>query len=142
MSYATVLAFATLFLVSTISLIAYLFCSRSTIPRPLQPEHNIETRLNCETRPNLTYAEAERQDPRAATAGCCAICLVDFDDEEEGEDEPLKLLPDCGHLFHAICIDQWLWQHPTCPVCRSSVMAGATAMHLAVEIPFEIEQEA
>ncbi|PKU73502.1 hypothetical protein MA16_Dca008066 [Dendrobium catenatum] len=48
MNYATVLTIATLFLVSPISLIAYLFCSRSTVPRPLQPEHNIETRLNDE----------------------------------------------------------------------------------------------
>ncbi|KAH0455884.1 hypothetical protein IEQ34_015916 [Dendrobium chrysotoxum] len=126
MSYATILTIAVLFLIATMTLICYLFCFPSTVPRPLQPEHSIETRLDDGTWPHLTYAEAKRQHPRAATAGCCAICQAEFDDEEEGEDEPLRLLPDCGHLFHAICIDQWLQQHTTCPVCRSLVMAGAT----------------
>ncbi|KAH0460324.1 hypothetical protein IEQ34_010987 [Dendrobium chrysotoxum] len=33
-----------------------------------------------------------------------SVSLVNYDDEE-GEDKPLRFLPDCGHLFHAICVD-------------------------------------
>ncbi|KAH0463653.1 hypothetical protein IEQ34_008235 [Dendrobium chrysotoxum] len=141
MSYATAIITVVLFLVPTITFICYLICFRSTAAPSLQPEHKTETRLSDTTLefwPNLTYAEAKRQDPRAATAGSCSICLVDYDEKEkEGKDQPLRLLPDCGHLFHAVCLDPWLLQHGTCPLCRSSVMNVAKQMPLADAIPFE-----
>ncbi|KAJ7550141.1 hypothetical protein O6H91_07G085400 [Diphasiastrum complanatum] len=50
-----------------------------------------------------------------AEATSCSICLSDYKEEEL-----LKLLPDCRHVFHAQCIDCWLLLHATCPMCRSS----------------------
>ncbi|KAK9713096.1 hypothetical protein RND81_06G002400 [Saponaria officinalis] len=46
----------------------------------------------------------------------CAVCLSDFDD-----DETLRLLPKCDHVFHSECIDTWLEAHTTCPVCRHNL---------------------
>ncbi|KAI5059558.1 hypothetical protein GOP47_0025877 [Adiantum capillus-veneris] len=46
----------------------------------------------------------------------CTICLDDYEDKEL-----LRVLPNCGHAFHVVCIDVWLRQHPTCPVCRVSL---------------------
>ncbi|CAI9116217.1 OLC1v1017311C1 [Oldenlandia corymbosa var. corymbosa] len=46
----------------------------------------------------------------------CAICLNEFEDEET-----LRLIPDCSHVFHPDCIDAWLASHVTCPVCRSNL---------------------
>lgn len=46
----------------------------------------------------------------------CTICLAEF----HGEDI-LRILPYCGHSFHVTCIDIWLQQHSTCPVCRISL---------------------
>jgi len=43
----------------------------------------------------------------------CAICLVEFED-----DNMLRLLTLCCHVFHQDCIDLWLCSHKTCPVCR------------------------
>ncbi|KAL9327343.1 hypothetical protein ACSQ67_007988 [Phaseolus vulgaris] len=43
----------------------------------------------------------------------CAICLVEFED-----DNMLRLLTLCCHVFHRDCIDLWLCSHKTCPVCR------------------------
>ncbi|CAN6236044.1 unnamed protein product [Urochloa humidicola] len=60
-------------------------------------------------------AGAAAAEPEAAAAGPeeCAICLAEF---EEGE--AVRVLPTCGHGFHAACIDKWLRGHSTCPSCR------------------------
>ncbi|KAL2526059.1 RING-H2 finger protein ATL70 [Abeliophyllum distichum] len=50
-----------------------------------------------------------------STASACSICLADYKDTDL-----LRLLPDCGHLFHLKCIDPWLKVNPTCPICRNS----------------------
>ncbi|EOA32940.1 hypothetical protein CARUB_v10016268mg [Capsella rubella] len=46
----------------------------------------------------------------------CSVCLSKFEDVEI-----LRLLPKCRHAFHIGCIDQWLEQHATCPLCRNRV---------------------
>ncbi|XP_047319742.1 E3 ubiquitin-protein ligase ATL42-like [Impatiens glandulifera] len=46
----------------------------------------------------------------------CAVCLFKFEDVEI-----LRLLPKCKHGFHIDCIDEWLGQHSTCPLCRQRV---------------------
>lgn len=48
----------------------------------------------------------------------CAVCLNEFED-----DETLRLLPKCDHVFHLECIDMWLASHTTCPVCRADLAA-------------------
>uniref|UniRef100_A0A8R7U2I5 RING-type E3 ubiquitin transferase n=1 Tax=Triticum urartu TaxID=4572 RepID=A0A8R7U2I5_TRIUA len=51
----------------------------------------------------------------------CAVCLSEFDD-----DETLRLLPKCSHVFHPDCIDTWLASHITCPVCRANLVPNDT----------------
>ncbi|XP_010489106.1 PREDICTED: putative RING-H2 finger protein ATL12 [Camelina sativa] len=46
----------------------------------------------------------------------CSVCLSKFEDVEI-----LRLLPKCKHAFHIGCIDEWLEQHATCPLCRNRV---------------------
>lgn len=43
----------------------------------------------------------------------CAICLIEFEN-----DDVLRFLTLCCHVFHQGCIDLWLESHNTCPVCR------------------------
>ncbi|XP_022985406.1 RING-H2 finger protein ATL22-like [Cucurbita maxima] len=45
----------------------------------------------------------------------CAICLSEYQPKEA-----IRTIPDCGHFFHANCVDEWLKLNATCPVCRSS----------------------
>lgn len=47
----------------------------------------------------------------------CAVCLNEFEDNEK-----LRLIPKCDHVFHADCIDVWLVSHSTCPVCRANLV--------------------
>ncbi|CAL5081863.1 unnamed protein product [Urochloa decumbens] len=74
-----------------------------------------------ETFPTMAYA-----DVKAHKAGKgaleCAVCLSEFDD-----DETLRLLPKCSHVFHPDCIDTWLASHVTCPVCRANLVPDPDA---------------
>ena len=45
----------------------------------------------------------------------CRICLSDYVDGEE-----LLVLP-CLHNFHSSCVQHWLQQNPTCPMCRTGI---------------------
>ncbi|OMJ91328.1 hypothetical protein SteCoe_6121 [Stentor coeruleus] len=46
----------------------------------------------------------------------CSICH-----EKILSEELLRNLPGCTHTFHQNCIDNWLRQNPTCPLCRNNV---------------------
>lgn len=54
----------------------------------------------------------------------CAVCLNEFED-----DETLRLLPKCSHVFHHDCIDAWLVTQSTCPVCRANLIPKPGEIH-------------
>ncbi|KAL8130490.1 hypothetical protein V2J09_019645 [Rumex salicifolius] len=69
--------------------------------------------------PKFTYPEAEEKAGGAKMSGEiteCAVCLGAFN-----EAETLRLIPSCGHVFHADCVDVWLRSHSTCPCCRANL---------------------
>ncbi|PRQ31306.1 putative transcription factor C2H2 family [Rosa chinensis] len=47
----------------------------------------------------------------------CAICLEDF-----SEGESCQVFPMCKHVFHSNCIDHWLVNRSTCPICRNCII--------------------
>ncbi|KAJ0751749.1 putative transcription factor C2H2 family [Helianthus annuus] len=53
----------------------------------------------------------------------CSVCLSAFEDIEL-----LRLLPKCKHAFHIDCIDQWLENHSSCPLCRVKVVKDDIAL--------------
>ncbi|XP_020552788.1 RING-H2 finger protein ATL22-like isoform X4 [Sesamum indicum] len=48
-------------------------------------------------------------------------CSISLEEYHIGKETLVKYLPQCGHYFHAECIDQWLQKSKTCPVCRTSL---------------------
>uniref|UniRef100_A0A0D3BE76 RING-type domain-containing protein n=2 Tax=Brassica TaxID=3705 RepID=A0A0D3BE76_BRAOL len=46
----------------------------------------------------------------------CSVCLQDF---QVGE--TVRSLPHCHHMFHLPCIDKWLRDHASCPLCRRNL---------------------
>jgi E3 ubiquitin-protein ligase ATL6/9/15/31/42/55 len=68
-----------------------------------------------ETFPIMVYSEVKEHKIGKGSLEC-AVCLCEFED-----DENIRLLPKCNHVFHADCIDEWLSSHVTCPVCRCNL---------------------
>ncbi|KAI4988470.1 RING-H2 finger protein ATL67-like [Hordeum vulgare subsp. vulgare] len=50
----------------------------------------------------------------------CVVCLAEYADGDE-----LRRLPGCRHAFHRQCVDEWLRQRPSCPLCRTSPQSTA-----------------
>ncbi|KAK4267242.1 hypothetical protein QN277_024048 [Acacia crassicarpa] len=46
----------------------------------------------------------------------CIICLGPFEEEES-----VRQLHSCRHIFHTICIDTWFTSHSGCPLCRTQI---------------------
>ncbi|KAF8091867.1 hypothetical protein N665_0433s0034 [Sinapis alba] len=86
-----------------------------------------------ETFPTFVYSEVKTQKLGKGELEC-AICLNEFED-----DETLRLLPKCDHVFHPHCIDAWLEAHVTCPVCRAN-LAEQVAEGEPVEPDLELQQ--
>ncbi|KAL6844854.1 hypothetical protein ACP4OV_025513 [Aristida adscensionis] len=85
-----------------------------------------------ETFPTMAYADVKEH--RAVKGALeCAVCLSEFDD-----DETLRLLPKCSHVFHADCIDTWLASHVTCPVCRADLVPDPNAAAAGEPEPQEL----
>lgn len=47
----------------------------------------------------------------------CAICFCEY-----GPDDDVSPLP-CKHYFHSECINNWIKENPTCPMCREPITA-------------------
>ncbi|KAK1287767.1 RING-H2 finger protein ATL70 [Acorus calamus] len=53
-----------------------------------------------------------------------------------GDSDLLRVLPDCGHLFHVKCVDSWLRSRPSCPICRRcSPLPSPLSTPLAEVVP-------
>ncbi|THD21598.1 putative Zinc finger protein [Fasciola hepatica] len=51
----------------------------------------------------------------------CSICFEDFQVSER-----CTRLP-CQHVYHTTCVNTWLKQHATCPVCRKDLAGRDTS---------------
>ncbi|XP_069060514.1 E3 ubiquitin-protein ligase RNF149 isoform X2 [Pleurodeles waltl] len=46
----------------------------------------------------------------------CAVCIENYKPKDV-----VRILP-CKHIFHRVCIDPWLLEHRTCPMCKLDVI--------------------
>ncbi|PIA54272.1 hypothetical protein AQUCO_00900666v1 [Aquilegia coerulea] len=134
-----------LLLVTTIALASF-FCNRA-FTSPIQPRQRSSVFLNnpsigieigldettIRSYPTVLYSQATLDNKN--TTSCCSICLSDYKNTDM-----LRLLPDCGHLFHVKCVDPWLRLHPTCPVCRNTPTPTPMSTPLAEVVPLAHQQ--
>ncbi|EPY83853.1 hypothetical protein CB1_000523001 [Camelus ferus] len=50
----------------------------------------------------------------------CSVCITEYT-----EGNKLRKLP-CSHEYHVHCIDRWLSENSTCPICRRAVLASGS----------------
>ncbi|TQE06127.1 hypothetical protein C1H46_008192 [Malus baccata] len=68
--------------------------------------------------PKFTYGTGGAEAPPKLGSEC-AICLGEF-----AEGHEIRVLPQCGHVFHVECIDTWLGSHSSCPSCRQILVVA------------------
>ncbi|KAJ6767626.1 RING-H2 FINGER PROTEIN ATL71-RELATED [Salix koriyanagi] len=130
-AYDTGLAFGVLILILIVALVAYSCscCVQEPSTYPITNQGSsvadrgsvvIDIGLNEATLASYSkvlYSQAKLQhEGNDSRPFCCSICLGDYEDNDM-----LRFLPDCGHVFHLKCVDCWLKQHSTCPMCRNSL---------------------
>ena len=87
--------------------------------RPPRRETKLVRALPC-----LAYSAGVARELAGSSRSECAICLAAF-----ARGEAVRVLPRCGHGFHARCIDRWLAAaRPTCPTCRQAPFDQTTAL--------------
>jgi hypothetical protein len=62
-------------------------------------------------------------------AGRCSVCLEDFEIGKQAVKMP------CNHYFDKECVESWLNQHNTCPVCRHALPAKKEEVEQKVDSP-------
>ena len=67
-----------------------------------------------------TRAEEQKEDDDDDE--CCAVCRLGF----EFGDHCLGL-PQCGHAYHAECLEPWLAENKVCPLCKTEIEGEAEA---------------
>ncbi|KNA09683.1 hypothetical protein SOVF_151370 [Spinacia oleracea] len=120
--YAAGIGLTSLAVVSFLTYIAiYLFFKRFVQPWAMQnPDHRPYSGIDpfiLRTFPVFLYTDHVSSFKHNKGPGECVVCLGLFE-----RDEMLRLLPKCGHVFHVGCVDPWLVDHVTCPLCRANLL--------------------
>merc|ERR1712138_235968 len=86
--------------------------------------------------PHYTYSEVKGK--KADNDEGCVICMNNYHPQNIVTELP------CNHYFHQHCINIWLENHNTCPMCRGEVpddgWTEAPRMHF-MTVEQQIEQE-
>lgn len=70
---------------------------------------------------NLSTRNYEHSSAESEPGRICSVCISDYVTGNK-----LRQLP-CMHEFHIHCIDRWLSENCTCPICRQPVLGSSIA---------------
>ncbi|MCL7035993.1 hypothetical protein MKW94_023779 [Papaver nudicaule] len=90
-----------------------------------------------QTFPVFVYSDVKNHKKEINAKGTildCVVCLAEYEDEDV-----LRLLPKCHHVFHRECTDGWFKSHSTRPVCRSDLNGAAGS---AAELRINVTEDA
>ncbi|CAN4111525.1 unnamed protein product [Withania somnifera] len=164
LGYAIAIALGFLVLLSTVLLASYICCRSATARRRRRRQvransqnpnnNNIENGIYL---PRIIFVAEDDEENDDATLGLdqvvinsypklvyskrnggsgngndvvCPICLCEYKDGEM-----LRMMPDCKHYFHVMCLDAWLKLNASCPVCRNSPLPTPLSTPLSEVVP-------
>ncbi|QCE02716.1 E3 ubiquitin-protein ligase RHA1B-like [Vigna unguiculata] len=71
--------------------------------------HEVSAHVIKELLPVVLFGES------GENACICVFCLSQFSEEEE-----IRRMQNCNHVFHRTCVDRWInSSQKTCPLCRT-----------------------
>ncbi|XP_076885267.1 RING-H2 finger protein ATL52-like [Bidens hawaiensis] len=97
--------------------------------RPPNMNHSPRIRVARESNSRLPVSTSDSSSSGSSTLlavhkyskefkeGTCVVCLGEFEENEE-----VRIMPECAHVFHVSCIDMWLFSHDSCPLCRANAI--------------------
>ena len=94
------------------------------------PAEDVERALGAATL--VPYAQTD--EAARARQRCCVFCQSEY---AKAPDELVRVVPACGHFFHAACdADRWIRTRRTCPLCRGTLWprTGAVGAGAAVVV--------
>ncbi|CAI2364822.1 unnamed protein product [Moneuplotes crassus] len=84
-----------------------------------QQEHESRAKKLLEENPPLMYKNINVKFEQTQ----CVICIEDFKVEDN---EKVRIMPECNHVFHSECIEQWFNNRSNdellCPLCNIKVL--------------------
>nr|XP_060612861.1 E3 ubiquitin-protein ligase RNF43 [Anolis sagrei ordinatus] len=114
--------------VSTVLVIVLIFIVRTRCQSRRNQAHVQEETLQAINQLATRRYQTRRRRPGApngdTASSCsstpvCAICLEEFSEGQE-----LRIIT-CFHEFHRCCVDPWLQEHQTCPLCMFNIVDQA-----------------
>ncbi|XP_028290845.1 E3 ubiquitin-protein ligase RNF6-like [Gouania willdenowi] len=83
-----------------------------------EEDDELPQRLTKEQIDNLSTRTYDQASVEEEVDDACCICINEYT-----QGNKLRLLP-CSHEFHIHCIDHWLSENNTCPLCRQPILAA------------------
>ncbi|XP_022905759.1 E3 ubiquitin-protein ligase goliath isoform X1 [Onthophagus taurus] len=115
----SVLFVSTTFIVLMIISLAWLIFYYVQRFRHIHAKDKLSKRLSSAAKKALSKIPTKTikcEDKEVKEGECCAVCI-----EPYKSCEILRILP-CSHEFHKGCIDPWLLEHRTCPMCKMDIL--------------------
>tara|TARA_E500000178_G_scaffold327916_1_gene357423 strand:+ start:1857 stop:2279 length:423 start_codon:yes stop_codon:yes gene_type:complete len=90
-------------------------------PNLLSSLMNLTNQQTATTNERLTLAEINANTTLITmdvdSEETCSICRTTYE-----ENNICRKINGCGHIFHSNCLDSWLADNRTCPLCRASIV--------------------
>ncbi len=93
------------------------------VQKALRPAHTAAARLDSMDVAKVMEACPRLESESSEDAPACAICQVEFHEEEYG-----YVFKGCRHPFHVKCMNRWLEKGDSCPCCRKALAEAVTQL--------------
>nr|XP_057945810.1 E3 ubiquitin-protein ligase RNF128-like [Doryrhamphus excisus] len=107
------------FIVTAASVAYFLFISANRLHN-LRMHRRAERKLKCEAKKAIGRLQVRtlKRDDKETTCDSymCAVCIESYKASE------VVTVLTCDHIFHKACIEPWLLEKRTCPMCKCDIL--------------------